>query len=208
MSLTGVATKPAKSTVLEGPNIRMEPMKIEYADELYACTHQSEESAERLWAYMFHGPFSSADDMRQMIQQTVETDDMVAFVIIDKKSNKKIGQMVYMNIVPQHKTIEIGSIYYSPDFQRTYANTESVLLALTHAFEVLGFRRMEWKCNSENQKSRNAALGLGFKYEGIFRQHMIIKGKNRDTAWFSVIDSEWPQVKQQLQDRLEKYKQN
>lgn len=185
----------------------MEPMKADYAKELYKCSHRTKEEAEKLWKYMTWGPFDSVDAMRETLEFIEKKDDWVGFVIVDKKSGHKIGQMVYINIVPKNRTIEIGNIWYAPDFQRTYANTESVLLALTHAFEVMGYRRVEWKCDSLNEKSRNAALGLGFQFEGIFRQHMIVKGLNRDTAWFSIIDSEWPQVKRRLQNRLEKYKQ-
>jgi RimJ/RimL family protein N-acetyltransferase len=204
--LTPLTALPPKDIALEGPNIRMEPIRADYAEELYQISHPSPDISEKLWKYMSWGPFTDANDMKTTLDFIEKKADWVGLVIIDKKSGRKIGQMVYINIAPSNRSLEIGNIWYAPEFQRTYANTESVFLALTHAFEEMGYRRVEWKCDNLNEKSKNAALGLGFTFEGIFRQHMIIKGLNRDTAWFSVIDSEWPAVKKRLQDRLDKYK--
>jgi RimJ/RimL family protein N-acetyltransferase len=103
-----------------------------------------------------------------------------------------VGQASYLRIEPRHRVIEVGNIIFTPALQRSSGATEAMYLMARHAFEDLGYRRYEWKCNALNQPSRRAALRLGFHFEGVFRQHMIIKGRNRDTAWFSMMDSEWP----------------
>jgi len=110
-----------------------------------------------------------------------------------------------MNIVPSNRTIEIGGIWYIPEFHGKYANREASYLTIKHAFEIMKYRRVEWKCNNDNLKSRQAAQKLGFTFEGVFRQHMIIKKKNRDTAWFSIIDSEWKSVKENLDEKQRGY---
>jgi len=136
------------------------------------------------------------------LQNTANAPDGVCYTVVDIQSNQKIGIVTFMRAAPSHRCIEIGGIWYTPKFHRTYANTESAYLLLSHAFDVLKYRRVEWKCNNLNEASKTAALKLGFTYEGLFRQHMIIKGLNRDTAWFSVIDSEWPEVKKKLEEKL------
>ena len=114
------------------------------------------------------------------------------FAILDNPSGKAVGYASYMRIEPVHRVIEVGSILYTPRLQQTTLATEAMYLMARHVFEDLGYRRYEWKCNALNAPSRRAALRFGFTFEGIFRQHMIVKGRNRDTAWFSMLDSEWP----------------
>jgi RimJ/RimL family protein N-acetyltransferase len=117
------------------------------------------------------------------------------FFSILNQAKTPVGYASYMRIEPAHRCIEVGSILYTPELQRTPGATEAMYLMARHVFEDLGYRRYEWKCNALNQPSRRAALRLGFTFEGVFRQHLIIKGRNRDTAWYSMLDSEWPQRK-------------
>ncbi|KAL0489994.1 hypothetical protein AKO1_005585 [Acrasis kona] len=194
--LTPLESLPSKDTTLIGDRIVLKPMKEEYADELFQVQNDS------IWDWMFLGPYNNVEQYRSDLKSNSENNGIVSFVVVDKATDKKIGQLNYINIVPKNRTIELGSIWYSPEYHRTYANSESVLLALTHAFEVLGYRRVEWKCDSRNEKSKAAAQKLGFTFEGLFRQHMIIKGNSRDTSWFSIIDSEWPSIKLALQERI------
>ena len=126
------------------------------------------------------------------LRQMASTRDPLFFTILDRASHSPVGYASYMRIEPAHRSIEVGSILYTPDLQRTAGATEAMYLMVRHVFEDLGYRRYEWKCNALNAPSRRAALRLGFVFEGIFRQHMIIKGCNRDTAWYSMLDSEWP----------------
>ena len=118
--------------------------------------------------------------------------DPFFFAIIDHATGLPVGQASYLRIEPAHRAIEVGHIIFAPALQRSIGATEAMYLMARHVFDDLGYRRYEWKCNALNQPSRRAALRLGFTFEGIFRQHMIIKGRNRDTAWFSLLDSEWP----------------
>eukprot|EP01102_Stenamoeba_stenopodia_P021540 TRINITY_DN870_c0_g1_i2.p1 TRINITY_DN870_c0_g1~~TRINITY_DN870_c0_g1_i2.p1 ORF type:complete len:140 (-),score=26.30 TRINITY_DN870_c0_g1_i2:139-558(-) len=127
---------------------------------------------------------------------------MVTFAVLHLESNKIVGRLSYMNIVPVMRTIEIGNIWYGSEVRRSPVNTESCYLLIKHAIEHLGYRRVEWKCNSLNAPSIAAAIRLGFTMEGIFRQHYIIKNQNRDSAWFSLLDREWPEKKLSLEDKL------
>ena len=121
--------------------------------------------------------------------------DPLLFALVDPATGKAVGHATYMRIEPAQRVIEVGNILYTRALQRTPAATEAMYLMARHAFEDLGYRRYEWKCNAFNAPSRAAAKRLGFTYEGLFRQHMIVKGRNRDTAWFSLLDSEWPHAK-------------
>jgi RimJ/RimL family protein N-acetyltransferase len=150
---------------------------------------------DQLWTYMFDGPFADRDTFVRAVEQLAASVDPLYFAIIDRASNRAIGRAALMRIDPAHRVIEVGSIVYSPQLQRTRGATEAMYLLARHVFEDLGYRRYEWKCNALNEPSRAAALRLGFIFEGIFRQHMIVKGRNRDTAWYSMLDREWPERK-------------
>ena len=130
--------------------------------------------------------------MRAWITGQQELADPIVFAVVDRASGRAGGWQQLMRIEPAHGVIEIGYIYWGPDVARTRLATESVFLLARHIFEDLGYRRFEWKCNDRNEPSKRAAARFGFTYEGLFRQHMIVKGENRDTAWFSMLDSEWP----------------
>jgi len=147
---------------------------------------------ERLWAYLFAGPFAERAQFDAYLIARAAAEDPLSFSILDEASGRAIGLAAFMRIEPEHGAIEVGSILYTPALQKTRGATEAMYLMARHVFEELGYRRYEWKCNALNEASRRAALRLGFTFEGVFRQHMIVKGRNRDTAWFSMLDHEWP----------------
>jgi RimJ/RimL family protein N-acetyltransferase len=198
--LLGVPVPPVPAlqpgpAVLEGRWVRLEPIAVSrHAPALYAASH-GDPAAEALWTYMSYGPFSSEDEMAVWLARAAASNDTVFHVVLDKSSRQPVGMAAYVNVVPRDRRIEIGHIWYAPPAQRGVANTETAFLLVRHAFEELGYRRVEWKCNALNARSRAAALRLGFQYEGTFRAHMIVKGRNRDTAWFAMIDHDWPRVR-------------
>ena len=129
------------------------------------------------------------------LAERARSDDPLFFAIIEQASGKASGMASYLNIVPDMGCIEIGHIWFAPPLQKTRAATEAIFLMMRHVFDDLGYRRLEWKCNALNEASMRAARRFGFTYEGTFRQHMVVKGRNRDTAWFSLLDREWPAVR-------------
>ncbi len=180
---------------LQGRLVEMTPLDPSiHADALYEGTCGP--GKDDLWLYLPQGPFALRAGFEAHLKTMAASDDPLFFSIIDNRSKKALGWASYMRIEPVHRVIEVGHIMYSPVLQRTAGATEAMYLMSRHVFEELGYRRFEWKCNALNAPSRRAALRLGFAFEGIFRQHMIVKGRNRDTAWFSMLDSEWPSRKQ------------
>ncbi|WP_395749851.1 GNAT family N-acetyltransferase [Prosthecobacter sp.] len=161
--------------------------------ELFAISHGDEKTCN-LWRYMPRGPFANAEEYAAFLHEWQATPNVVVFIVRDAASARILGTISLMSIRADHRVAELGWIWYAPAAQRTKANTEACYLLLRHCFETLHYRRMEWKCDARNAPSRAAALRLGFTFEGIFRQHMIIKGENRDTAWFAMLDNEWPQI--------------
>ena len=166
--------------------------------ELYDCSHGSV-SKEQIWTYMSYGPFNSAHNMQMWLEEGAESEDPRFFTVHHLESKQRVGMVSFLNIVSDMRRLELGHIWYSPNSQRSNVNTEAVYLMLCEAFDRLKYRRVEWKCDALNERSRAAALRLGFKFEGIFRQHMIIKGRNRDTAWYSMLDSEWSAIKKNME---------
>jgi RimJ/RimL family protein N-acetyltransferase len=152
-----------------------------------------------VWDWLADGPYRNEVELRQALEAKQAGASALFLAIVPRASDRAEGYASYMRIEPVHGVIEVGNILLAPSLQRTTAATEAMYLMARHIFEDLGYRRYEWKCNANNAPSRRAALRLGFKFEGIFRQHMIIKGQNRDTAWFSMLDSEWPAVKEGLE---------
>jgi RimJ/RimL family protein N-acetyltransferase len=148
------------------------------------------------------GPFADLSSYRAWLDQVAKGNDPLFHAIIDKSSGKPVGVATFMRIDPPNGVIEVGNINYSPLLQRKPAATEAMYLMMVRVFDELGYRRYEWKCDSLNAPSRAAALRLGFRYEGLFRQAVVYKGRNRDTAWFSIIDSEWPALKRAYQQWL------
>ncbi len=187
------ARRPARTT-LTGRLVTLAPLDPRaHGDSLYGGTQG--ESGERLWQYLFEGPFSDRVAFDSHLQRIATSEDPLFFAILDSATGSALGYAAYMRIEPVHRVIEVGSILYTPRLQQTALATEAMYLMARHVFEELGYRRYEWKCNALNAPSRRAALRFGFRFEGIFRQHMIVKGRNRDTAWFSMLDSEWPERK-------------
>jgi RimJ/RimL family protein N-acetyltransferase len=160
-------------------------------DDLHAVSHGSEEF-ERLWTYMPYGPFTDRGAMHAWLTSIRESQDPLFYSVFSRALQRKVGMFSILNIVPAMGRAELGHIWYSPLVQRTAVNTEVTFLFLRYLFDNLGYRRVEWKCDNANEASKRAALRMGFQYEGLFRKHMIVKGKNRDTAWFSITDDEWP----------------
>lgn len=148
-------------------------------------------------------PYRSLEDFQKAVTTKAESKDLVFSAIINNHNQKPVGWACYMRIDPNNRVIEVGNILFSPSLQRTKAATEAMYLMMKHAFEDLGYRRYEWKCDNLNGPSKRAALRFGFTFEGVFRQHMIYKGRSRDTAWFSIVDTEWPMVKKAFEKWLD-----
>jgi RimJ/RimL family protein N-acetyltransferase len=183
-----MAPRPTRVT-LAGRHVRIVPVDpVAHADALYAGSHGP--GREDLWRYLFTGPYPDAAQFRAYLEQRAASEDPLFFTILDA-AGAPVGYASLMRIEPAHRVIEIGNILYLPLLQRTAGATEAMYLFARYVFEDLGYRRYEWKCDSRNEPSRRAALRLGFTFEGVFRQHMIVKGQNRDTAWYSMLDGEW-----------------
>ena len=185
---------------LAGRWVSLAPPSGSLAEALYPATHGSPE-AEAVWTYMPYGPFHDEGAMAEWLDRLAGSADPRFFAVT--LDGIPVGVVSYLNAVTTDRRIEIGHIWYAPAAQRTRANTEVAYLLLRRAFEELGNRRVEWKCDALNARSRAAAVRLGFTFEGIFRQHMIVKGRNRDTAWFSMLDPEWPGVRAAMERWLE-----
>jgi RimJ/RimL family protein N-acetyltransferase len=168
---------------------------------LYQISHDSDES-RALFRYMPRGPYESEDQMRSFLAQWCDLPDTAAYVVRNRESLQTLGTLSLMNIREEHGVIEIGNVWYCLAAQRTKSNTEAVYLLLEHCFDSLRFRRVEWKCDSRNLPSGRAALRLGFSFEGVFRKHMIMRNENRDTAWFAMLDDDWPARKDALRNWL------
>jgi RimJ/RimL family protein N-acetyltransferase len=181
--------------LLTGRYVTIQPLKLaEHGDALWEASSGEENNA--LWDYLFEGPFGKRGAFDVSLKAMESSEDPLYVAVVDNVTRKATGRASYLRIEPKHRCIEVGSILFSPLLQRTRGATEAMYLMMQHAFDDLGNRRYEWKCDALNEPSRRAALRLGFTFEGIFRQHMIVKGRNRDTAWFSLIDKEWPRAKE------------
>ena len=168
------------------------------AKELYECAHGSDVK-EQIWTYMNYGPFEGVHSMRGWLEDRAKSKDPLFFTVYHRESKCRVGMVSFLNIASDMRRLELGHIWYSPGAQQSNVNTEAVYLMLCEAFDRLKYRRVEWECDSLNERSRLAAMRLGFRFEGIFRQHMVIKDRNRDTAWYSMLDSEWATVKQNME---------
>jgi RimJ/RimL family protein N-acetyltransferase len=180
---------------LEGRLVLLEPLDPDqHCEGLYSASHADEE-ARRVWTFLPDGPFEDLASFRQWATRMATEPDRLFFAVRDKGSERLGGMATYLDIRPPHGSIEIGYIWFAPFLQRTPQATEALFLMLRYAFDGLRYRRMQWRCNALNEKSRAAALRLGFTFEGIFYQHMVVKGRNRDTAWYSMLDYEWPRTR-------------
>lgn len=190
------ARRPGRRT-LAGRLCRLEPLTpTRHAAQLFAA--YADDTAGAMWTYLPYGPFTSLDAYSSWMQAQCQGDDPLFFAIIDQRSGQAVGTAAYLRIEPEQGCIEVGHLAFSPRLQRQPIATEAMWLMMREAF-ALGYRRYEWKCHTLNQASRAAAQRLGFSFEGVFRHARVIKGRNRDTAWFSIIDSEWPVLDAALQ---------
>jgi RimJ/RimL family protein N-acetyltransferase len=191
---------PARET-LAGRFCRVEPLDPErHAADLWAANALATE--QRLWTYLPYGPFPTFDDYRAWVEASRQSSDPLYFAIVDAARGQATGVASYLRIAPAAGSVEVGGLAFSPRLQRTPAATEAMYLMMRHAFG-LGYRRYEWKCDALNAPSRAAAQRLGFSYEGTFRQATVYKQRNRDTAWFAAIDSEWPALEAAFQKWLD-----
>ena len=177
------------ATPMEGRHCRLEPLDAaRHAEALHAAF--AEDAGGCLWAYMAYGPFARAEDYATWAESVADAPDQHPYAICDGQG-RPAGVAAYLRAAPAHGSIEIGHIVLAPRLQRSTAATEALVLMLAQVLDTLGYRRCEWKCDALNAASRRAALRLGFAFEGIFRQHMVVKGRNRDTAWYAMTDDDW-----------------
>ena len=187
------AKLPLKKKLI-GKYCNLEPINIKkHSISLYK--NFSLDKKNIIWNYLPYGPFKSYGSFKKWLKSFCLNKDPFFYAIYSKRYDQYCGMASYLRITPKHGSIEVGHINYSPILQNTVEGTETMYLMMKNAFEVLGNRRYEWKCNNLNSASKYAAERLGFKFEGIFRQMFIFKGKNRDTAWYSIIDKEWANYK-------------
>jgi RimJ/RimL family protein N-acetyltransferase len=177
---------------LNGDHVLLRPLLAADAEELYAATHPPQGDPS-LWTYMSDGPYADVGELRNALIEAEDSEDPLFFAVVG--DGRVLGRASYMRITPAFGVIEIGNIVFAPGLQRTTAATEAIYLLARRAFDDLGYRRLEWKCNALNAASRRAADRFGFTFEGVFRNHQIVKGRNRDTAWYAIIDADWPVIR-------------
>jgi RimJ/RimL family protein N-acetyltransferase len=171
----------------------MEPLSAyRHADDLYSAYSLAADGRD--WTYMPTGPFGCREDYRKYVATVTQADDPMHFAVIDLTSGKAVGTLALMRQDPTNGVVEVGHVAFSPRLKQTPVASEAQFLLMSYVFEGLGYRRYEWKCDSLNAPSRSAAQRLGFTFEGIFRQAVVYKGRSRDTAWYSIIDSDWPKI--------------
>ncbi|MBO67932.1 MAG: GNAT family N-acetyltransferase [Acidiferrobacteraceae bacterium] len=181
-------------TPIFGSWCRLEPLNGEiHGNSLFE--EFSEDTNAALWTYLPYGPFENVEDFKNWIKKNCLGSDPLFHAIIDPHTNRALGVASYLRINQSSGVIEVGHINYGPKLQQSRAGTEVMYLMMKHAFDDLGYRRYEWKCDALNERSRKAAVRLGMTFEGLFRQATIYKNRNRDTAWYSILDCEWPQMK-------------
>lgn len=184
---------------LRGSRVRVEPLCAQqHGDSLYRASH-GDAAAECVWHYMPYGPFADRAAFRVWLRACSANLDPIFYALHDLRSGTAQGMASYLRVDASNGCIEMGHIWFAPSLQRTAQATEALYLLMRYALEELRFRRLEWKCNALNIASRRAALRLGFRYEGIFYQAAVVKGRNRDTAWYSLLDCEWPTARKTLE---------
>ena len=192
--------QPPARAPMEGRFCRLEPLDAKvHAEALHAANVLNTDGS--MWTYMAYGPFANLTDYKTWVEGATRGNDPLFLAIVDSATGKAIGVASYLRIDPANGCIEVGHLAYSPLLQRKPAASEAMYLMMEQAFK-LGYRRYEWKCNALNAPSRAAAQRLGFSYEGIFRQATVVKGRNRDTAWYSIVDGEWPALQKAFQTWL------
>ncbi|MGI6851682.1 GNAT family N-acetyltransferase [Mesorhizobium sp. 1B3] len=188
--------------LLEGRYVRLEPFQVpRHGDGLYEAS--SVPDAAQRFRWLFDYPPESRAAFQPWLEKAEASEDPLFFAVVDKASGRIAGRQTLMRIDPAYGVIEIGNIYWGPLIARKPAATEAQFLFMQYVFDGLGYRRYEWKCNNLNEPSKRAAQRFGFSFEGVFRQHVVVKGENRDTAWYSVIDKEWPSLRRAYQEWLD-----
>jgi RimJ/RimL family protein N-acetyltransferase len=178
---------------IEGRYVRLAPLAPQHADALFLMG--SHPDRERIYRYLPEEGAGSLADCGRWIAAKLASNDPLFYVCVDKASGRVTGRQALMRITPEHGVIEIGNILWGAEMARSRLSTEALFLMARYVFDDLGYRRFEWKCDSLNEPSRRAALRFGFEFEGIFRQHLMVKGKNRDTAWYAMLDGDWPRLR-------------
>jgi RimJ/RimL family protein N-acetyltransferase len=190
--------KPAKTpgrAVLRGTHVLVRPLDAANDAALLFSVSHPPDGDPTIWTYLPDGPYGSPDDLHQMLRWAETSEDPLYFALCRLPDEQPLGLASYLRIEPRQGVIEIGHIWFGVPLQRTTAASEAIYLLARHAFEDLGYRRLEWKCNALNAASRRAAERFGFTFEGVFRKHMVVKGRNRDTAWYAITDEQWPAIR-------------
>jgi RimJ/RimL family protein N-acetyltransferase len=180
---------------LVGRYVTLRPLNVADAEALFEASQDP-----AIWTYLMYGPFADVAGIRARLEEVDGSADQLFFAIV--RDGVPQGVASYLSIEAEHGSIEIGDIWFGTPLQRTTAGTEAIFLLARHAFDDLGYRRLEWRCNALNEKSRRAAERFGFTFEGIFRKHMVVKGRSRDTAWYSITDDEWPAIRRAFEEWL------
>jgi len=184
---------------LSGARVLLRPVQPETdAEPLFALTH-APHGDESIWTYLPDGPYRSAGEMGRMLARAAASEDPLFCTLVSSDGERPLGMAAYLRIAPEFGVIEIGHIWLGAPLKRTTAATEAIFLLLREGFERMGYRRVEWKCDAYNAASRSAAERFGFTFEGIFRKHMLVKGRSRDTAWYAIIDDDWPPIRSGFQ---------
>jgi RimJ/RimL family protein N-acetyltransferase len=195
MSLDWTAARLPPHEPLIGRSVRLEPLDpAANGKALFKASHDSG-AAEPLFRYLPYGPFTGFEDFKSWLDHCAASTDPYFVCVVDGETGAPQGMAAFMRMALEHGVIEIGHIWFAPALQRTRQATEAIYLMARHSFDDLGYRRLEWKCDALNEPSRRAAERFGFTFEGVFRQHMVVKGRNRDSAWFSIVDGEWPRIR-------------
>jgi RimJ/RimL family protein N-acetyltransferase len=182
------------SISLRGSHILVRPVNAESdAVPLFSVSHPPD-GDPAIWTYLPDGPYESPDHLGQTLAWAETSEDPLYFALVRIADERPLGVASYLRITPEFGSIEIGHIWFGAPLRQTTAATEAIYLLMRHAFDDLGYRRLEWKCNALNAASRRAAERFGFSFEGVFRKHRVVKGRNRDTAWYAVTDDEWPAI--------------
>jgi RimJ/RimL family protein N-acetyltransferase len=196
-------TPPAKppQQSLAGRTCELQPLSLNHVRPLYEADLL--DPTGKHWTYKTVGPFESEQDFAVWVAKVAAWDDMLFYAVISHQLQRAVGLAAYLRVTPVHGCIEIGALYFSPLMQRTTTSTESLYLMMRHVFDDLGYRRCEWKCDRLNEPSRQAALRLGFRFEGTFQDAVVYKGRSRDTDWFAITAAEWPAIRAKLESWLE-----
>ncbi len=193
--------RPARVS-LRGAHIVVRPVDAENDAVPLFCLSHPPDGDPAIWTYLSDGPYENSEHLRQMLSRAETSTDPLYFTLVPTSptgEERPLGVASYMRITPELGVIEIGHIWFGAALQRTTAATEAIYLLLRHAFDDLGYRRVEWKCNALNAPSRRAAERFGFSFEGVFRKHMVVKGRSRDTAWYAITEDEWPAIRRGFQ---------